>query len=191
MPDKEQRSQVAIPRRKDGDYTREAAAERRAFLAERAGAKLGHVAAYSFDPALLPGNVENFIGVAQVPIGLAGPLRIDGEHAKGDFYVPMATTEGTLGRQLQSRHAAAIGMRRRQDDRGCTRHAALAGVHLRQTPGRRAPLANGWRRTLPRSAPLPKQRPASASSTISFSSPLVRPGICALTISLATPRART
>ncbi len=96
MPDKEQRSRVAIPRRKDGDYTREAAAERRAFLAERAGTKLGHVAAYSFDPALLPGNVENFIGVAQVPIGLAGPLRIDGEHAKGDFYVPMATTEGTL-----------------------------------------------------------------------------------------------
>jgi hydroxymethylglutaryl-CoA reductase (NADPH) len=34
--------------------------------------------------------------VAQVPIGLAGPLRINGEHAKGEFYVPMATTEGTL-----------------------------------------------------------------------------------------------
>jgi hydroxymethylglutaryl-CoA reductase (NADPH) len=34
--------------------------------------------------------------VAQVPIGLAGPLRVDGEHAKGDFYVPLATTEGTL-----------------------------------------------------------------------------------------------
>ena len=31
-----------------------------------------------------------------MPIGLAGPLRIDGEHARGDFYVPMATTEGTL-----------------------------------------------------------------------------------------------
>ena len=31
-----------------------------------------------------------------MPIGLAGPLRINGEHARGDFYVPMATTEGTL-----------------------------------------------------------------------------------------------
>jgi hydroxymethylglutaryl-CoA reductase (NADPH) len=31
-----------------------------------------------------------------VPIGLAGPLRINGEHAQGDFYVPLATTEGTL-----------------------------------------------------------------------------------------------
>ena len=51
---------------------------------------------FSVDPATLPGNIENFIGVAQVPIGLAGPLRIQGEHACGDFYIPLATTEGTL-----------------------------------------------------------------------------------------------
>jgi hydroxymethylglutaryl-CoA reductase (NADPH) len=44
----------------------------------------------------LPGNIENFLGVAQVPIGVAGPLRINGEHARGDFYIPLATTEGTL-----------------------------------------------------------------------------------------------
>jgi hydroxymethylglutaryl-CoA reductase (NADPH) len=31
-----------------------------------------------------------------VPIGLAGPIRINGEHAQGDFYVPLATSEGTL-----------------------------------------------------------------------------------------------
>ena len=45
---------------------------------------------------MLPGNVENFIGVAQVPIGLAGPLLVNGEHAQGEFYVPLATAEGTL-----------------------------------------------------------------------------------------------
>src|SRR5213079_1754152 len=39
---------------------------------------------------------EQFVGVAQVPIGLAGPLRVNGEHARGDFYVPLATAEGTL-----------------------------------------------------------------------------------------------
>jgi hydroxymethylglutaryl-CoA reductase (NADPH) len=55
-----------------------------------------HVGQYSLDPAHVAGNVEHFTGVAQVPIGLAGPLRIVGEHAKGDFYVPLATTEGTL-----------------------------------------------------------------------------------------------
>jgi hydroxymethylglutaryl-CoA reductase (NADPH) len=34
--------------------------------------------------------------VAQVPLGVAGPILIDGEHARGEFYVPLATTEGTL-----------------------------------------------------------------------------------------------
>lgn len=41
-------------------------------------------------------NIENFIGVARVPIGLAGPLRVNGAHALGDYYVPLATTEAAL-----------------------------------------------------------------------------------------------
>jgi len=45
---------------------------------------------------VVAGNVENFIGAAQVPIGIAGPLLVNGEHARGEFYVPLATTEGTL-----------------------------------------------------------------------------------------------
>ena len=81
---------------KQNDYTREAAEQRRAFVTEHTGVRLEHVSQYSFDPGLLPGNIENFTGVAQVPLGLAGPLRIHGEHARGDFYVPLATTEGTL-----------------------------------------------------------------------------------------------
>ncbi|MDQ6651032.1 MAG: hydroxymethylglutaryl-CoA reductase [Actinomycetota bacterium] len=85
-----------IPRDKGDDYTPEAAAKRREFVREQTGAGLEHVSQFSFDPKVLPGNVENFIGVAQVPIGLAGPLRINGEHARGDFFVPLATTEGTL-----------------------------------------------------------------------------------------------
>jgi hydroxymethylglutaryl-CoA reductase (NADPH) len=85
-----------VPRVAEGDYTVEQATRRRAFASERTGAVLDHVGHFSLDPATLPGNVENFMGVAQVPIGLAGPLRIHGEHARGDFYVPMATTEGTL-----------------------------------------------------------------------------------------------
>jgi hydroxymethylglutaryl-CoA reductase (NADPH) len=72
------------------------AAKRREFVREQTGVDLSHVAQYSFDPAILPGNIENFAGVAQVPLGVAGPLRIQGEHAKGDFYIPLATTEGTL-----------------------------------------------------------------------------------------------
>jgi hydroxymethylglutaryl-CoA reductase (NADPH) len=78
------------------DYTREMAEQRRAFIQEQTGAHLPDVGHYSIDPAVLPGNIENFTGVAQIPIGLAGPIRINGEHAQGDFYVPMATTEGSL-----------------------------------------------------------------------------------------------
>jgi hydroxymethylglutaryl-CoA reductase (NADPH) len=85
-----------IPRDPDDDYTEQMAATRRSFLAERAGSSLDSVGHYSVEPGALKGNVENFIGVAQVPIGVAGPLRVRGEHARGDIFVPLATTEGTL-----------------------------------------------------------------------------------------------
>ena len=85
-----------IPRDRENDYTSASAAARRAFLLDQTGVPLEHVSRHSFDPALLPGNVEHFTGVAQVPIGIAGPLLVDGEHAQGEFYVPLATTEGTL-----------------------------------------------------------------------------------------------
>src|SRR5690348_2655407 len=87
---------AAVPRNREADYTPEMAARRREFLHEQTGATLDHVGSFSFDPGVLPGNVENFTGVAQVPIGVAGPLRINGEHAQGDFYVPLATAEGSL-----------------------------------------------------------------------------------------------
>jgi len=85
-----------IPRYADDDYTPDAARARSAFLRERTGASLKHVSSYSFDPSILPGNIEHFTGVAQVPLGVAGPLLVNGEHAKGEFYVPLATSEGTL-----------------------------------------------------------------------------------------------
>jgi len=95
-PTDQERARARVPRDPAGDYTEELAARRRDFLVERTGADLRHTSSYSIDPGALPGNIENFTGVAQVPVGVAGPLRIEGEHARGDFYVPLATTEGTL-----------------------------------------------------------------------------------------------
>ena len=84
------------PRDRENDHTREMASQRAAFVNAMAGTTLDTVSSYTIDPAVLNGNIENFIGTAQVPIGLAGPLTMVGEHAKGDFYIPLATTEGTL-----------------------------------------------------------------------------------------------
>lgn len=44
----------------------------------------------------LEGHTEGFVGFARVPVGVVGPLRVNGTEARGDFYVPLATTEGAL-----------------------------------------------------------------------------------------------
>ena len=41
-------------------------------------------------------NIENYIGTVKVPVGVAGPLRVNGMFAQGDYYYPLATTEATL-----------------------------------------------------------------------------------------------
>ena len=89
-------SRSRIPRDKNNDHTPEMASRRVAFIQETTGSKLDTVSNYTINPAVTNGNIENFIGAAQVPIGVAGPLKMAGEYAQGDFYIPMATTEGTL-----------------------------------------------------------------------------------------------
>jgi hydroxymethylglutaryl-CoA reductase (NADPH) len=87
---------VTIPRSNNDDYGDEIIAERRKFVQSFTGRELNHLAQYSFDPRSTAGNIENFTGVAQIPLGLAGPITILGEHAQGEFIIPLATTEGTL-----------------------------------------------------------------------------------------------
>ena len=41
-------------------------------------------------------HIENFIGTVKLPVGIAGPLRVNGLYAQGDFYVPLATSEAAL-----------------------------------------------------------------------------------------------
>ncbi len=111
---------VSVPRQSD-DYTDGAAKVRRDFIQEQTGTSLEHVGTYSQDPSQLAGNIEHFTGVAQVPLGIAGPLLVDGEHAQGEFYVPMATAEGTLiasyNRGMKLLHAAGGVKTTIMDDR--------------------------------------------------------------------------
>lgn len=85
-----------IPRDPHDDYQPDIIEQRQQYFAAATEAPVDHISKYSIDPGTLRGNIEHFIGVAQVPIGVAGPLKINGEHAKGEFVVPLATTEGTL-----------------------------------------------------------------------------------------------
>lgn len=89
-------TEVRIPRDDHDDYSEEIVIARRKFVEDYTGAKLEHTSKYSFDPHIAEGNCENFTGVAQVPIGFAGPLKVNGEFADGEFLIPLATSEGTL-----------------------------------------------------------------------------------------------
>jgi hydroxymethylglutaryl-CoA reductase (NADPH) len=95
-----------VPREREG---RPARAERLALLAAR-GVRLDVLAGERTVVCSdgFAGNVENFVGLVQVPVGVIGPLRINGLHAHGDFYVPLATTEGALVAS-HGRGAAVIG----------------------------------------------------------------------------------
>jgi hydroxymethylglutaryl-CoA reductase (NADPH) len=75
----------------------EAVEVRRNFAEKISGANLEHISRYSLDLSeAVKRNIENPIGTVQIPVGLAGPLQIRGEHAQGEFYVPLATSEGAL-----------------------------------------------------------------------------------------------
>lgn len=69
---------------------------RRTWLEHNTGHTLEAVAEAAFEPDEARSNIENLVGAAHVPLGVAGPIRVNGMHAQGDYYVPFATTEGTL-----------------------------------------------------------------------------------------------
>ena len=80
-----------------GEASDDAVQKRVQFLEELAG-PLPHLSGKAPQPSAedLAGNIENMIGMTCIPTGIVGPLRINGLHARGDFYVPLATSEGAL-----------------------------------------------------------------------------------------------
>ncbi len=90
-----------VPRFEKQGYDEDSVAARRIWLEKKTGARLAHVGSYSISSKDMRGNIENPVGVSQVPLGLAGPLLIHGAYARGVFYVPLATTEGALVRSYE------------------------------------------------------------------------------------------
>jgi hypothetical protein len=61
---------ASIPRNAENDYSSEQASARRDFVKEQTGASLDMVGNYTFDPEATRGNIKNFIGVVQMPLGV-------------------------------------------------------------------------------------------------------------------------
>jgi hydroxymethylglutaryl-CoA reductase (NADPH) len=81
---------------------------RRKAIEKITGEKLDNIGRYSIDPNKVMGrSIENMIGVVQMPLGIAGPVKLNGEHAEGLFHIPLATTEGALVASV-SRGCSAI-----------------------------------------------------------------------------------
>ncbi len=87
---------LRIPRNIADDYGMDIIRERQEFVEKYSKKPLKHINHFNFEGHAIQGNCENFTGVAMVPMGFVGPVLVNGEHAQGEFIVPMATTEGTL-----------------------------------------------------------------------------------------------
>lgn len=87
--------ELALHELEDETSPDEAADIRRRYIEEQEDVSLAETGA-EHDSEEATANIENAVGATRVPLGIAGPLRVEGEHAEGEYRVPMATTEGAL-----------------------------------------------------------------------------------------------
>jgi hydroxymethylglutaryl-CoA reductase (NADPH) len=99
--------------------------ERQGFV-EAIGTNIDWIKKGLYPADAVKNNIENYIGTAKVPVGLAGPLLINGDHAQGDFYIPLATTEGSLVASYNR------GMRVIRESGGC--QAKIFEDHMQRAP---------------------------------------------------------
>ncbi|WP_128476557.1 hydroxymethylglutaryl-CoA reductase (NADPH) [Halorussus pelagicus] len=102
-----------------------AATARRRLLEAETDADLDTVGDYALNAEqAADANVENMVGAAQIPMGVVGPVQVAGGAADGEYYLPLATTEGALLASVNrglSVIATAGGSDARVTDSGMTR----------------------------------------------------------------------
>jgi len=101
-----------------------ATAARRRVVERETGVALDRTADYPFAAGSVDSNIENLVGGTTLPTGVAGPVAVDGGAASGDYYLPIATTEGALVASVNrgcSAITAAGGATTRITKRGMTR----------------------------------------------------------------------
>ena len=84
--------------RPPGGYLKEDTQRRKEWLEKKTGFYIDETA--PDDPEVLKGIIENHIGYISIPMAIAGPLKIEGTYAKGEFYIPLCTLEGTLSKSM-------------------------------------------------------------------------------------------
>jgi NADP-dependent 3-hydroxy-3-methylglutaryl-CoA reductase len=77
-------------------HSREAMEARLEWLEKGGAIRLGHLRQSTLVPESLAGNIENYVGAVQIPVGIAGPILVKGTYVNGYVPVPIATTEGAL-----------------------------------------------------------------------------------------------
>lgn len=84
--------------RPPGGYTKEDTKKRKDWLAERTGYHIND--SHPDEPENLKGIIENHVGYLNIPLAIAGPLKIEGTYASGEYYIPLCTLEGTLSMSM-------------------------------------------------------------------------------------------
>ncbi len=85
-----------IPRDKTDDHDSQIVSARRTLCEQTAGTTLPHIGGLPVPLESARNKIENMIGYAQIPLGIAGPLQVDTSAGPREVYVPMATTEGAM-----------------------------------------------------------------------------------------------
>lgn len=119
---------LRIPRSREDDFSSAIVTARQALAREVAGRELVHLQGAPVPAEAARGNVENLVGFAQVPVGLAGPLVVDTSAGRREVLVPLATTEGAMVASYSRGMAwiaAAGGARARVLSEGLSQHPVL------------------------------------------------------------------